>query len=157
MKEGFMQEAIRLSQKNLENNFGWPFGAVIVKNWKIVGKWFNHVIENNDSTAHAEVMAIRNACENLNTNDLSGAEIYTSCEPCPMCLWAIYWARLEKIYYANTREDAAEIGFDDDYIYQEFAKSMDQRDLPIEQISHSEAKLVFDEWKNKNSEDKVHY
>lgn len=144
----FMQEAINLSKKNLEKKFWWPFGAVIVKDWNIVGRWFNHVVKNNDPTAHGEIQAIRDACDNLKTFDLSGCEIYTSCEPCPMCLWAIFRARIEKIYYANTQKDADEIGFDDGNFYQEFSKPIEQRKIPEIQTMYKEAKEVFEQWKN---------
>lgn len=149
MQKEFMQEAIKLSKENIEKQFGWPFGAVVVKDWEVVGKWFNHVIKHNDPTAHAEIQAIRDACKNLNTFDLNGCEIYTSCEPCPMCLWAIFRARIEKIYYANTQKDADEIGFDDGNFYQEFSKPIDQRKIPEVQVMYEEAKKVFDEWKEK--------
>lgn len=155
MKTEFMQQAIDLSKKNIEKKFGGPFGAVVVKDWKVIWKWFNHVVKNNDPTAHAEIQAIRDACVSLKTFDLSGAEIYTSCEPCPMCLWAIFRARIDKIYYANTQADADEIGFDDGNFYQEFAKPIDQRSIPEIQIMHQEAKKIFDERKEKN--DSVKY
>lgn len=145
----FMQEAINLSRKNIGEQCGWPFGAVIVKNGKIVGKWYNHVVKNNDPTAHWEVMAIRDACTNLWTFDLSDCEIYTSCEPCPMCLGAIYWARIWKIYYWNTQKEADEIGFDDWNFYKELALPIWKRSVPEEQIMFDEAKKVFDEWKEK--------
>lgn len=140
-----MKRAIELSRKNIEHG-GGPFGAVIVKNGKIIGEGFNKVTANNDPTAHAEVEAIREACRNLSVFDLSGAEIYTSCEPCPMCLSAIYWARLSKIYYANTKIDAAKIEFDDDFIYSEIPKSIADRKIPMTQMMHSEALQVFKAW-----------
>ncbi|HKL43668.1 MAG TPA: nucleoside deaminase [Candidatus Absconditabacterales bacterium] len=149
MQKEFMQEAIKLSKENIEKQFGGPFGAVVVKDGKVVGKGFNHVIKHNDPTAHAEIQAIRDACKNLNTFDLKGCEIYTSCEPCPMCLGAIFRARIEKIYYANTQKDADEIGFDDGNFYQEFSKPIDQRKIPEVQFMYLEAKKVFDEWKEK--------
>ena len=145
----FMQEAINLSKKNIDEQCGWPFGAVIVKNWEIVWRWYNHVVKNNDPTAHGEVMSIRDACENLWTFDLSGCEIYTSCQPCPMCLWAIYWARIWKIYYWNTQKEADEIGFDDQNFYKELELPLWKRSVPEEQIMFDEAKRVFDEWKEK--------
>ena len=145
----FMQEAIKLSRKNIDEQCGWPFGAVIVKNWKIVWRWYNHVVKNNDPTAHWEVMAIRDACTNLWTFDLSGCEIYTSCEPCPMCLWANYWARIGKIYYWNTQKEADEIGFDDWNFYKELALPIWKRSVPEEQIMFDEAKKIFDERKEK--------
>ncbi|HKL43777.1 MAG TPA: nucleoside deaminase [Candidatus Absconditabacterales bacterium] len=149
MQKEFMQEAIKLSKENIEKQFGGPFGAVVVKNGEVVGKGFNHVIKHNDPTAHAEIQAIRDACKNLNTFDLNGCEIYTSCEPCPMCLGTIFRARIEKIYYANTQKDADEIGFDDGNFYQEFSKPIDQRKIPEVQFMYEEAKKVFDEWKEK--------
>ncbi len=145
----FMQEAINLSKKNITEQCGWPFGAVIVKNWKIVWKWYNHVVKNNDPTAHWEVMAIRDACTNLWTFDLSDCEIYTSCEPCPMCLWAIYRSRIWKIYYWNTQKEADEIWFDDGNFYKELEQPIWKRSIPEEQIMFDEAKKVFDERKEK--------
>ena len=145
----FMQEAIKLSRKNIDEQCGWPFGAVIVKSWEIVWRWYNHVVKNNDPTAHWEVMAIRDACEKLWTFDLSGCEIYTSCEPCPMCLWAIYRARIWKIYYWNTQKEADEIWFDDGNFYKELELPIWKRSVPEEQIMFDEAKKVFDEWKEK--------
>jgi tRNA(Arg) A34 adenosine deaminase TadA len=151
-----MGEAIRLSRKSLKaSSPGGPFGAVIVKNGRIIGRGWNRVTSKNDPTAHAEVEAIRNACRNLGTFDLSGAEIYTSCEPCPMCLAAIYWAHLDHIYYANTRKDAARIGFDDDLIYHEIPKPLHRRKIPIEPCSRDEALDVFKKWQAK--EDKTSY
>jgi len=149
MEKKFMQEAIDLSRENIEKQFGWPFWAVVVKDWKIVWKGFNHVIKNNDPTAHWEIQAIRDACTNLKTFDLSWCEIYSSCEPCPMCLWAIFWSRIDKVYYANTQADADEIGFDDWNFYKEFSKPIDQRSIPEIQIMYDEAKKVFDERKEK--------
>ncbi|HPC34743.1 MAG TPA: nucleoside deaminase [Candidatus Absconditabacterales bacterium] len=149
MQKEFMQEAIDLSKENIEKQFGGPFGAVVVKDGKVVGRGFNHVVKNNDPTAHAEIQAIRDACTNLKTFDLSGCEIYTSCEPCPMCLGAIFRARINKIYYGNTQKDADEIGFDDGNFYKEFSKPIDQRSIPEIQLMYDEAKKVFDEWKEK--------
>lgn len=140
-----MKRAIELSKKNIEHG-GGPFGAVIVKNGQIIGEGFNKVTANNDPTAHAEVEAIRQACKNLSNYDLAGAEIYTSCEPCPMCLSAIYWARLDKIYYANTKKDAAAIEFDDDFIYTEIPKPMSDRKISMVQMMHTEALEVFKAW-----------
>ncbi|MBC7370217.1 MAG: nucleoside deaminase [Bdellovibrionaceae bacterium] len=150
-----MKRAIQLSAENMRAGAGGPFGAVIVKNGQIVGEGFNQVTSTNDPTAHAEVVAIRNACRGLNSFDLSGAEIYASCEPCPMCLAAIYWARIDKIYFANTRQDAAAIDFDDDFLYQEIPKPISQRKIPTVQCMHDEAIPVFKEWKSKV--DKVSY
>ncbi|HMU97580.1 MAG TPA: nucleoside deaminase [Chitinophagales bacterium] len=145
----FMQRAIELSEMGMQTGSGGPFGCVVVKNGKIVGEGFNQVTSTNDPTAHAEVVAIRNACKNLNTFQLEGCEIYTSCEPCPMCLGAIYWARPEKIYYANSREDAKAIGFDDSFIYDEIPLAMHQRKIPMINLNNQEAKLVFNKWQNK--------
>ena len=153
--DNYMKRAIELSKENVVNNAGGPFGAVVVLNGKIVGEGANHVTTNNDPTAHAEVEAIRNACKNLNTFDLSGGMIFTSCEPCPMCLSAIYWARLDKIYYANNRTDAANIHFDDDLIYTEIPKDPRLRKIPAEELLRGEALQVFDLWMK--SADKVRY
>ena len=122
---GYMKIAKELSDDNLKTNVGGPFGACIVKDGKVIGKGSNHVLANNDPTAHAEVMAIRDACKNINSYDLSGCEIYTSCYPCPMCLSAIIWANIKKVYYGNNKEDAAEIGFRDDFIY-DYIKNIDE-------------------------------
>ena len=154
-KEELMTKAVNLSEYGMDNNFGGPFGAVIVKDGEVIAEGFNNVTSSNDPTAHAEITAIRNACKKLNTFDLSGCELYTSCEPCPMCLAAIYWARIEKIYYANTKEDAANINFDDDFIYQEFAKPKNSRSIPVEQLGREEAIKVFEKWSKKL--DKVEY
>lgn len=145
----FMKKAIELSHEHMNAGHGGPFGAVIVKDGKIISEGWNQVLSSNDPTAHAEVQAIRKASQNLGCFDLSGAEIYTSCEPCPMCLAAIYWARLDKIYYANTRKDAANIDFDDDFIYQEVPKPIEKRKIPMTQISHEEALKVFKAWTEK--------
>lgn len=143
-----MRMAIRLSEKNVDEAKGGPFGAVIVKDGKVVAKSANKVTLINDPTAHAEVSAIRAACKKLKNFDLSGCIIYTSCEPCPMCLGAIYWARLDKIYYANTKKDAAAIGFDDQFIYEELDVAMEKRQLPIIQIMRNEALSAFRKWEN---------
>ncbi|QJT11367.1 nucleoside deaminase [Oceanidesulfovibrio marinus] len=140
-----MQRAIDLSKKSLACG-GGPFGAVIVKNDEIVGEGMNCVVSKNDPTAHAEIVAIRMACERLATFNLSGSIIFTSCEPCPMCLSAIWWARIDKIYYGNTRHDAAGIGFDDADIYNEIAVENVKRRLPLLQLMHSESIKVFQEW-----------
>lgn len=150
-----MKRAIELSQKNIEAGAGGPFGAVIVKNGKVIGEGSNKVTSTNDPTAHAEVVAIREACKNLSTFDLTGAAIYTSCEPCPMCLSAIYWAHIEKVFYANTKEDAASIQFDDKFIYQEIQKAIVARKIPMQQISRDEAFKVFKNWEEK--ENKIRY
>ena len=142
----FMQEAIRLSIANVEEGKGGPFGAVVVKEGKIIARGINQVTTNNDPTAHAEVVAIREACKVLNTFQLDGCEIYTSCEPCPMCLGAIYWARPDKLFYANSKEDAAHIQFDDQFIYEEIAKPVAERKLFTRQILRDEALEAFDKW-----------
>jgi tRNA(Arg) A34 adenosine deaminase TadA len=141
-----MQEAIRLSIANVEEGKGGPFGAVVVKNGKIIARGINQVTTNNDPTAHAEVVAIREACKVLNSFQLDGCEIYTSCEPCPMCLGAIYWARPDKLFYANSKEDAANIKFDDQFIYEEMAKPVKERKLFTRQILRDEALEAFDKW-----------
>lgn len=151
----FMDEAIALSKKSLATNSGGPFGCVIVKDDEIIGRGNNQVTANNDPTAHAEIVAIRDACRNLNTFQLDGCEVYTSCEPCPMCLGAIYWARPAIIYYGNTREDAKEIGFDDSMIYEEVNTSLEDRNIPAINIERKEANKVFKEWLIK--EDKTAY
>lgn len=150
-----MLKAIQLSQQGMHANAGGPFGAVIVKDGKVVGEGHNQVTSSNDPTAHAEVTAIRQACKNLNTYDLTGCEIYSSCEPCPMCLSAIYWAHISKIYFANNRLDAADIGFDDDFLYHEINVDLEKRKIPVSQIMHTEAFEIFNEWKNKT--DKMKY
>lgn len=142
----FMKEAIRLSVTNVEEGHGGPFGAVVVKDGKIIGRGANCVTKHNDPTAHAEVMAIREACKALNTFQLDGCEIYTSCEPCPMCLGAIYWARPDKLYYANSKEDAAAIQFDDQFIYEEIEKPVSERKLFTQQILRDEALEAFEKW-----------
>lgn len=142
----FMMEAIRLSIANVEEGKGGPFGAVVVKDGKIIARGVNNVTTQNDPTAHAEVVAIREACKALNSFQLDGCEIYTSCEPCPMCLGAIYWARPDKLYYANTKEDATGIQFDDQFIYEEIVKPIAERKLFTRQILRDEALVAFDKW-----------
>jgi len=154
-KEDFMREAIRLSLENMRSGKGGPFGAVIVKNGEIIARGFNQVTSSNDPTAHAEVVAIREACKTLGSFQLDGCEIYTSCEPCPMCLGAIYWARPEKMYYANTKVDAANIGFDDQFIYEEIELPLANRKLKCEHLLNEEALVVFKEWSEK--QDKIEY
>ncbi len=149
MNEAFMREAIALSIEKMEAGEGGPFGAVVVKDGAVVGRGWNRVTSSNDPTAHAEVMAIRDACQALGTFDLSGCELYTSCEPCPMCLAAIYWARLDKLYYAATRADAAAAGFDDEFLYQEVSKPWKNRELSAEQGLAAEAQKAFNAWKDK--------
>jgi guanine deaminase len=155
MKSAFMREAIRISILKMRRGLGGPFGAVVVRNGKIVGRGWNQVTSANDPTAHAEVVAIRDACRRLKTFQLDDCELYTSCEPCPMCLSAMYWARLKSVYYGNTRKDAAEIEFDDDFIYAEVALPIEKRKLPMKQLLRKEALAAFVEWKNKA--DKVRY
>jgi tRNA(Arg) A34 adenosine deaminase TadA len=147
-KTDFMREAIRLSVSNVEEGKGGPFGAVVVKDGVIIARGTNSVTENNDPTAHAEVIAIREACKLLNTFQLTGCEIYASCEPCPMCLGAIYWARPDKLYYANSKEDAAAIRFDDQFIYEEIARPVSERKLFTSQLMREEAMDAFIKWKN---------
>ena len=153
-KKGYMHEAIHQSLLSVENG-GGPFGAVIVKNGKIIAKAANSVTQTNDPTAHAEVNVIRLASAKLNTFDLSSCEIYTSCEPCPMCLGAIYWARIEKIYYGNTKNDAKNIGFDDSFIYDEMELPLENRKVKFVQLEHEEAQKAFKKWQLK--EDKTDY
>jgi tRNA(Arg) A34 adenosine deaminase TadA len=145
-QETFMREAIQLSLSNIESCKGGPFGAVIVKDGQIIARGSNSVTTTNDPTAHAEVVAIRQACKNLQTFQLTGCEIYASCEPCPMCLGAIYWARLDKLYYANTKNDAAAINFDDKFIYEELEKPLEDRTLFTSQLLRDEALEAFKKW-----------
>ncbi|GHA61362.1 tRNA-specific adenosine deaminase [Pontibacter akesuensis] len=147
----FMREAIRLSVEKMQQGFGGPFGAVVVRQGEIISKGFNQVLSSNDPTAHAEVDAIRKAAKKLGTHDLSDCELYTSCEPCPMCLGAIYWARLRKVCYGNTHDDAAQIGFDDAFIYKEIEKPLAQRQIPMQQCLASEAKEAFALWEKLES------
>ena len=153
-KEDFMRKAIELSIENVKNG-GGPFGAVIVKGDEVIATGVNRVTANHDPTAHAEVSAIRAACEKLGTFDLEGCEIYTSCEPCPMCLGAIYWAHLDKIYYGNNKTDASRIGFDDSFIYDELALERKDRKKVMEEMLPEEAKAAFQAWDEKI--DKVEY
>ena len=153
--EDFMQKAVELSLENMRAGKGWPFWAVVVKDWKIVWQWANHVTSENDPTAHAEIVAIRDACKNLGSFQLDDCIIYTSSEPCPMCMAAIYWARPKAVYFANTIRDAAKIWFDDSFIYEELEKKLNDRSLPIERMHNDDAIKVFEEWKNKN--DKIEY
>ena len=153
-KIDFMREAVRLSVENVKNG-GGPFGAVIVKNGEIIATGVNRVTANNDPTAHAEVSAIRAAGQKLGTFDLSGCDIYTSCEPCPMCLGAIYWAHLDRMYYACNKDDAADAGFDDSFIYKELEIDPKDRRLKSENLLRPEALKTFEMWKEKG--DKVEY
>ena len=141
-----MLEAIRLAAEGMERGDGGPFGAVVVKDGKIVGRGWNKVTSSNDPTAHAEVTAIRDACRNLSSFQLDGCEIYTTCEPCPMCLGAIYWSRPEKIYYACTHKDAAAAGFDDSFIYKELEKELDKRKIPGFQLLRENGLELFSKW-----------
>jgi guanine deaminase len=143
----FLERAIELSQQGMKGGQGGPFGCIVVKDNEIVGEGCNNVTSSNDPTAHAEVVAIRNACTRLNTFQLTGCDIYTSCEPCPMCLGAIYWARPDRVIYANTKEDAAAIEFDDDFIYKEINSDMSDRQIPFVHVPSESARQVFKEWK----------
>lgn len=153
--ESLMLEAVKLSEHAIKTNSGGPFGAVIVKNGKVIAQGFNQVLKTNDPTAHAEITAIREACKLLNTFDLSDCEIYTSCEPCPMCLSACYWANLSKIYYSNTRKDAENIGFKDNFIYEELSTALEKTNSRLIKIDLPEALIPFEEWQQKP--DKVGY
>ncbi len=154
-KKKHMRQAIELALSNVDKNNGGPFGAVVVKDGVIIGKGANLVTSSNDPTAHAEIVAIREAAQNIGSFELQDCEIYTSCEPCPMCLGAIYWARIGKLYYAATKDDAAKADFDDSFIYKEFALPKDQRSIPSLQLMRDDAIKVFETW-NEN-EDKVAY
>ena len=150
-----MRAAIRISLAKMRANCGGPFGAVVVRRGKIIGRGWNQVTSTNDPTAHAEVTAIRDACRRLKTFQLDDCELYTSCEPCPMCLAAIYWARFKKVFYGNTRQDAARINFDDDFIYREVARPIARRKIPMKQLLRPEALAAFVEWREKA--DKIAY
>ncbi len=154
MEKKFMQKAIDLSIESVKNG-GGPFGAVIVKDGKIIAESSNSVTKDNDPTAHAEVNAIRKAAKELGSFDLSGCEIYSSCEPCPMCLGAIYWAHLDKLYFANTKDDAKNIGFDDSFIYEEIDKPYEKRSIETKQFMREEAIKAFKLWEQ--SDDKIEY
>jgi tRNA(Arg) A34 adenosine deaminase TadA len=155
MKRQFMREAIRLSIEMMRRGKGGPFGAIVVKEGRIVGRGCNRVTSSNDPTAHAEIVALRAACRRLKIFSLEGCELYTSCEPCPMCLSAIYWARVNRVFYANTRKDAARIEFDDDFIYTEVSRPISRRSLVMKQLLREEALTAFREWEAKA--DKVRY
>ena len=146
MNHSFMHEAIRLSLDKMREGCGGPFGAVVVKDGRIISRGWNRVTSTNDPTAHAEVVAIREACTTLNSFSLHGCELYSSCEPCPMCLAAIYWARLDRLYYAASRADAAAAGFDDELFYTELTKPMGERRLPVVQMLREQAIPAFTEW-----------
>ena len=154
MKNKFMTRAIELSIESV-NSGGGPFGSIIVKNDKVIAEGSNKVTLNNDPTAHGEIVAIRKACKSLNNFNLSGCELYSTCEPCPMCLSAIYWARIEKVYYANTRDDAQKIDFDDSLIYSELLTNVKKRKIPMFQMMRNEALKAFELWDKKT--DKVKY
>jgi guanine deaminase len=154
-RENFMREAIKLADDGMRGGRGGPFGCVIVRHGAIIARGNNRVTSTNDPTAHAEVTAIREACTALKTFQLSDCELYTSCEPCPMCLSAIYWARIPRVYYGNTRGDAAAIGFDDDFIYQQIPLAPDQRTIAMQPLLRDESLVSFQEWARKS--DKVSY
>ena len=153
--KNFMKEAIRLAKEGMRNREGGPFGAIVVKDGEIIGRGNNKVAALNDPTAHAEVMAIREACRHLGHFQLEGCTLYTSCEPCPMCLGAIYWARPERVYYACTKEDAAAIGFDDEFIYRELDLPTEDRNIPASRLMREEGLDAFREWEG--MEDKIVY
>ena len=155
MDNPFMARAIQLAIENVRSGKGGPFGSVIVKNSKIVAEAANRVTATNDPTAHAEVVVIREACKKLGVFELTDCEIYTSCEPCPMCLGAIYWARLGKVYFASVAADAAKAGFDDSLIYREIAQELAKRSIPMEQMMREEALAAFRAWQEKS--DKIQY
>ena len=155
MNETFMREAIGLSLRMMRRGRGGPFGAVVVRGDQIVARGWNQVTSMNDPTAHAEVVAIRRACRRLGTFELNSCDLYASCEPCPMCLSAIYWARIRNVYYGATRQDAARIDFDDEFIYREVARPVEQRKLKMTQLLRAEALVAFEEWRGK--EDRVRY
>jgi tRNA(Arg) A34 adenosine deaminase TadA len=151
----FMREAVQLAEQGMRSGRGGPFGCVVVRRGEVVGRGSNRVTSTNDPTAHAEMVAIRDACTALNTFQLTDCELYTSCEPCPMCLSAIYWARIPHVYYGNTRADAAAIGFDDDFIYQQVPLAPEARTVKMDLFLRDEAQVTFQEWANKT--DKVRY
>lgn len=151
----FMERAIELAQKAVDSEMGGPFGCVVVKDGEIIAEGHNSVTGTNDPTAHAEVVAIRKACEAIGEFQLEGCTIYTSCEPCPMCFGAIYWARPDKVYFGCTRHDAARIDFDDQFIYDELEKDMDNLKIPFENMMRKDAKRIFDKWADKI--DKIKY
>jgi guanine deaminase len=151
MDNPFMARAIQLSIENVRSERGGPFGAVVVKDNAVIAEATNQVTSRNDPTAHAEVLAIRDACQKLGVFDLQECEIYTSCEPCPMCLGAIYWARIARVYFANTAADASRIGFDDSLIYRELAQPHSQRRIPMTQMMRQEASAAFREWEDRTN------
>lgn len=147
--KAFIKRAIALSEQGMDNNAGGPFGAIVVKNGEIIAEGYNQVTSSNDPTAHAEVVAIRKACEALGSFQLDDCIIYTSCEPCPMCLGAIYWSRPKAVYYACTKEDAAEIGFDDNFIYDEIDAGMENRSIKFINLSREDGREIFKKWETK--------
>lgn len=151
----YMDRAIELAEYGMQNGHGGPFGAVIVRDGKIIGEGYNQVLSSNDPTAHAEVVAIRDACEKEKSFQLDGAVLYTSCEPCPMCLGAIYWARPERIVMACEKEDAAAVGFDDAFIYKEINTDYERRSIPVSRLYREKALILFNKWDEK--QDKTHY
>jgi guanine deaminase len=155
LHDHFMREAIELSRENVRTGKGGPFATVIVKHGAVIARGTNLVTSTNDPTAHAEIVAIRKACHAVGSFQLDECDIYTSCEPCPMCLGAIFWARPKAIYFANTRDDAARIGFDDRAIYDEFSRTQGDRKIPMIQVLREEAQVAFHEWQNKS--DKIPY
>jgi guanine deaminase len=155
MNQTYLREAIRLSIEKMDGNEGGPFGAVIVRDGQIIGRGWNRVTSTNDPTAHAEVVAIRDACSTLKKFSLAGCEIYSSCEPCPLCLAAIYWSRLDRIYFAATCDDAAAAGFDDQNFYRELGKAAGERSIPMEQALRDEACVALKAWMKK--EDRIRY
>ena len=155
MNTNYLKRAIKISEEKMNAGQGGPFGAIIVKNGQIIAEGWNQVTSSMDPTAHAEIVAIRKAAETLGSFDLSGCEIYSSCEPCPMCLSAIYWARIAKIYFSNTRQEAAKIGFDDNFLYEEVAKPIENRAIPTIHLPDIEAKNVFLIWEKKS--DRIDY
>lgn len=155
MDKKFMQRAIDIALEGMDKGKGGPFGAVVVKDGKIVGEGSNEVTSTDDPTAHAEVVAIRKACDHLGDFQLEGCELYTTCEPCPMCIGAIYWARPDKVYYGSTKEDAAAIGFDDKFIYDEIDVAMKERKIPFTQMDRDNAIQLFERWDQKD--DRIDY
>lgn len=155
IEKRFLERSIELSRQGMRKGNGGPFGCVIVKNGEIVGEGCNEVLVKNDPTSHAEIVAIRNACKNLNNFQLTGCDVYTSCEPCPMCMGAIYWARPNRVIYANTKSDAAAVNFDDQFIYDEIEKLPQHRHIQFIHVPHEQALDVFLEWKN--NDDKKEY
>ena len=153
--DSFMERAIQLALENVRSGSGGPFGALVVKDGAVIGEGANRVTSMLDPTAHAEIVAIRAACHALAAFQLAGCDLYTTCEPCPMCMGAIYWARLNKVYYANTRSDAAAAGFDDSLIYDQLALPLDARRIPMIQVMQNQALAVFREWER--SETKIQY